>query len=240
MILFAQTVLYFVVYAFLGWVWEFFFNLIVHHKIRLRGFLTMPILPIYGFGALGMIYAVQPYIHNPFLAFMASMAVATILELIVSVVLDKLFKLRLWDYSDWPMNFKGYVCAPAALAFGALGLLLIYVIHPSVEAFVTTIPQTTTIVLAWVLFGLVTIDFLNSLGSLIRLHLDLKKLQGALDDAQGYVDNLVDELRVKKRKFRTGARRWYRYNLRRIRKAYPRARAVSKRPSKKDQSQSHS
>ncbi len=234
MILFTQAVLYFVVYAFLGWVWELFFNLIVHHKLQLRGFLTIPILPIYGFGALGMIYTVQPYIHNPFLVLLASMAVATILELIVSFVLDKFFKLRLWDYSDLPMSFKGYICAPAALAFGALGLLLIYVVHPSVEVFVSTIPLAVRLALTWVLFGLVLIDFLNSLGSLIRLRLDIKKLQGTLDDAQEYVDNLVDELRTRGGKLRTGAQRWSRYNLLRIRKAYPKARVVSKRSSKKD------
>jgi len=229
MMLFAQTVLFFVVYAFFGWVWELCLSIAMRGKLHLHGFLTMPLLPIYGFSALGIIYLVQPYVHNPFLVFVVSMFVATVLELVVSLVLDKLFRLRLWDYSEWPMNYKGHVCAPAALAFGALGLLLAYVAHPWLTTVVDSLGSTMTIVLGWVLFGMVLIDFSNSFASLVRLRVDLAKLQGTLDDVQEAVDASVRELRAKRQKFKTGVVRWYRYNLRQLRKAFPGARVAKRR-----------
>lgn len=224
MLLFCQIVLFFVSYSFLAWIWEIIFHLAMHGKVFLQRFMTMPLLPIYGFGALGIIYLVEPYVHNPFLVLMAVMLIATGLELVVSFVLDYFFKLRLWDYSEWPMNFRGYVCLPAALGFGALGLLVVYVLHPWLGALIGSISLTAAVVLGWTLFVLVSVDFLNSFISLVRLRFELTKLQGTLDDVQGYIDNLIRDLRAERRKLRATAISWYRYNLRRFRKAFPAAR----------------
>ena len=48
-------VLYFFIYAFLGWVMETIYSLMVLGHFTKRGFLFGPLCPIYGFGAILMI-----------------------------------------------------------------------------------------------------------------------------------------------------------------------------------------
>ena len=49
----SQWVLLFFLYSFCGWCWEVFLYLVKERRFVNRGFLFGPILPIYGFGAVG-------------------------------------------------------------------------------------------------------------------------------------------------------------------------------------------
>ena len=46
------VVLYFFIYAFVGWLMETLYSLLVLGHFTKRGFLFGPICPIYGFGAI--------------------------------------------------------------------------------------------------------------------------------------------------------------------------------------------
>lgn len=54
-------VLYFFIYAFLGWVMETIYSLMVLGHFTKRGFLFGPLCPIYGFGAILMILFISKY-----------------------------------------------------------------------------------------------------------------------------------------------------------------------------------
>ena len=72
-----------------------------------RGFLTGPMCPIYGTGAVTFLiclspikesYAVPPAL-KPILLFIVGIIVADIVEFITSVLMEKLFHARWWDFS---------------------------------------------------------------------------------------------------------------------------------------------
>ena len=56
--------LYFVFYAFLGYICEVIYCSILNKKLTNRGYLYSPICPIYGFGALLVIMPLQFFIDN--------------------------------------------------------------------------------------------------------------------------------------------------------------------------------
>ena len=60
----ADYFLYFIIYSFIGWLWEGIISLIRDHKIVNRGFLIGPYCPIYGCGAL-IFLALSFFIHDP-------------------------------------------------------------------------------------------------------------------------------------------------------------------------------
>ena len=60
-----------------------------------KGFLLLPLCPVYGLGALAVEYGVH-------------------------LLYDRLLGVRFWDYSRLPGNFQGRVCLPFSLAWGLL------------------------------------------------------------------------------------------------------------------------
>jgi uncharacterized membrane protein len=136
---FLYFVLYFSIYAFFGWVWEFVFIWLTSRQLHWHGFLRVPLLPIYGFSAIAILLFVQPYIDNPFLVFLAGAFVVSLIEFFTGLVLDKFFHLRLWDYRDMPLNIMGYTDLYTSLGFGMMSLFLVYVVQPWVASGVTSI-----------------------------------------------------------------------------------------------------
>ena len=56
----GQWMLVFYLYSFAGWCWEVSLYLVKERRFVNRGFLTGPILPIYGFGALSVLLSCVP------------------------------------------------------------------------------------------------------------------------------------------------------------------------------------
>ena len=52
---YAHLLLYFFFYSFVGWIWESSYVSILTKRLTNRGFLTGPMLPIYGSGAVVML-----------------------------------------------------------------------------------------------------------------------------------------------------------------------------------------
>ena len=164
----ALVVIYFTFYSFFGWLHEMIFTALVERKLHLQGFLFLPLLPIYGFGALGILFATAPYADNPLMVFLSAVMVATVLELITSTFLQKAFHLQLWDYKNWPANYKGKVSLLSSLGFGLFGVLLMYVIHPFMQHVVGFIPVAQLNSVGTIFFVLIILDFIFSTRALAR------------------------------------------------------------------------
>ena len=44
--------------------------------------------------------------------------------------MEKIFRVRWWDYSDQPFNLNGRICLGALVGFGVAGILIIRVFNP--------------------------------------------------------------------------------------------------------------
>lgn len=198
--LFTTFMLYFTVYAFFGWVWELVYVWIVHHRLHLHGFLRIPLLPIYGFSAVLILLFVQPYVDNPFLVLAAGVGVVSLIELITGLVLDKIFHLRLWDYRSQPLNINGYTGFYTSLGFGVMVLFLVYVVQPWVESGVQSLSSTTSLWLAWILFGVIVIDFINSLSAILQARIASGKMKApSLEQVQTQLDGVARALKASRR-----------------------------------------
>lgn len=226
---FAQYVIYFVIYSFCGWLHELWYDAVFHHKLHLRGFLSLPILPIYGLSSVAIIILVRPYATNPFLVFMAAALVVTAFEYITSVLLEKVFHISLWNYDDMPLNIKGRVSLFTSLGFGVLGLLLCYVLQPFFSSFIGQMNPQTVFVIGIILFAVVALDITHSVSSLVCLRIDMKQVRGTLDDIQDYINDRIGDFKNNRKLIRLFIQRIYRQNLNHIRKAFPEANIITKK-----------
>ena len=105
-----QWLLLFYLYCFAGWIWESCYVSLKSVKWINRGFLKGPRLPIYGSGSIVVLVSTIMVQNNTFLIFIIGMIAATILEYITGELMERIFHVRYWDYSDKPFNINGHIC----------------------------------------------------------------------------------------------------------------------------------
>ena len=128
-----DAILYFFIYAFLGWVLETIYAIFIHGHFVKRGFLYGPICPIYGFGAVILIMATKNLYGKPFKKFLIATIAFTVFEYIVSYLLEVLFGLRWWDYTNDFLNINGRVSLLYSIFWGIIGLFLLEKLHPFIQ-----------------------------------------------------------------------------------------------------------
>lgn len=173
----SQWLLVFYAYCFLGWCFESAVVSVQQRRFVNHGFLRGPMLPIYGFGATILLHLSLPLHDHPFWLFLASMLAATVFEYIVGVVMEKLFKVKYWDYSTHRFQFQGRICLQSSVCWGVMGLLLTRVIHPPVEALIFGLPPLVLLSADLLLSAAFAFDVTIS----VRAALDLAKVLEELD-----------------------------------------------------------
>ncbi|MCD8158938.1 MAG: hypothetical protein LUD77_08600 [Clostridiales bacterium] len=134
------VVLLFLIYSFLGWVLEVSYSAVKKGKLINRGFLNGAWCPIYGAGAILILYLLIPLEDNIPLLFTASVFVTSLLEFLTGFVLKKIYNTTWWDYSDRKFNIKGYVCLECSIFWGIISVFLVKVLNPLIEAPIKLLP----------------------------------------------------------------------------------------------------
>lgn len=161
--------LYFIIYAFFGWIIEVLYCSLIDKKITNRGFLYGPFCPIYGFGSLSIIYFLSFASFNFFILFILSIIITSILEYITSFLMEKTFGFSWWDYKNKPVNLNGRICLQNSVIFGLLAVTLIYVIHPFFVTATNNIPLSTKTLLFICIFSILLIDSIVSIFEALHL-----------------------------------------------------------------------
>jgi uncharacterized membrane protein len=126
---------WFIIYSYIGWVYETTYCSINAGKFVNRGFLYGPCCPIYGASILLMILLTDRC-RNIFSLFISCALIASVLEYVVSVGMENIYGRRWWNYSDKFMNLDGRVCLGAAVLFGVAGVLIVRYLHPVIVRYI--------------------------------------------------------------------------------------------------------
>ena len=172
----GQWALLFFFYCFCGWVWESCYVSARQRQWVNRGFLHGPLLPIYGSGAIIILFVTLPVADNLWLVYVLGMLAATLLEYVVGAVMEQLFKVRYWDYTKQPCNLHGYICLTSSIAWGFFSILLVRFIHPPIDRLLHKLPDLLVNPLAGVIAALFIWDTVKSTRAAIDLREVLTKL----------------------------------------------------------------
>ncbi|MEE0777298.1 MAG: hypothetical protein U0M15_09615 [Bacillota bacterium] len=189
----VQWFLYFFIYAVLGWVAETVYCSVFQHRFMERGFLNGPYCPIYGFGAIVILIALEPCLNHPAAIFLLGMLLTSLLEYITSVIMEKLFHMRWWDYSAHRFNIHGRVCLLNSTMFGLMCLLLTMVIHPFVTEILERIPFLWREIAAAILLGAMAVDTTFSVRATLQLGHHLEQLKETEEKLRQGLSEFKDE-----------------------------------------------
>lgn len=179
---------YFFVYAILGWILEVLYQLLKKGHFVNRGMLNGPYCPIYAFGAIGMLIFLQDYKDQFWHIFLGAALFGSILELVGGFLIDKIFNLRFWDYSDCPFNIGGYICLRFSVYWGFIGLFFNNYIHPLISSIISLIPNIIIkIIVCLSLLAMLT-DFIITIAEI----LGFKKLLYSLAKQKNILKSISD------------------------------------------------
>ena len=166
---FSLLFLMFIFFSFCGWLIETTGMSIINQKYTHRGFLIGPYCPVYGVGALCIIFFLKKYLNDPVVLFFMAIIITSFVEYITSFLMEKLFNARWWDYSDRKFNINGRICLINSLGFGILGLFLLYVIEPIVYNSLTLISPLILILISNILLIIFIIDIIISFYTIYKI-----------------------------------------------------------------------
>lgn len=179
--------------SFLGWLTEVFVFIVCDKKLVNRGFLIGPYCPLYGCGALIML-SISRYEDNLIVFFILAMVLCSVLEYLTSFLMESLFQIRWWDYSNDSFNINGRICLRNAIAFGALGVLFIKVIYPWYSSLIKLTDYKMLFIITLIILVITIIDILISFNamskirSIIDKNIDKLKNKDATEDVNKMVN----------------------------------------------------
>lgn len=201
-----QWAWFFMFYCIFGWCFESTYCSLKSMRLMNRGFCHGPWLPIYGAGGTLFLIFAWPYRANLITTFLMGMLVGTGLELITGPLMYHIFHMKWWDYSQNPLNFRGYICLGASLGWGAMALFFVHFLHPRVAELTVDWTPIGYIVVVTMLYTLFVEDVIFSvLGALdIRKRLEtlaanseeIQQLKLSISEVREHLEELQEAARA--------------------------------------------
>ena len=189
-----QWLLIFYTYCFFGWIFESTYVSCKTRRFVNRGFLRLPMLPLYGTGAVMMLWVSLPLKHNVFLVYISGMIAATVLEYVTGWAMERLFKMKYWDYSNQRFNLNGYICLSSSIAWGFLTIFLTEIVHPPISRLVLLLHPIPALITV----GAVTVMFTADAVQSVRAALDLAKVLDAMTKMRAELDDIQVQMALLK------------------------------------------
>jgi|GEM_PF-649032 len=150
---------YFLVCAFVGWIWETLVVWGMTGELTDRGFLFimkplskylpflknavglgsvpfiwgLPIIGIYGVGGAIVCSLFKRWERNIIELFFIGLVSLTLLELFASYLCDWLLHHKYWDYTGHLLSFQGRICLYSMLSWGFLTVVAVKVVAPRID-----------------------------------------------------------------------------------------------------------
>lgn len=195
---FLYAFMFFIIYSFIGWIIEIIALFRTEKRFINRGFLIGPYCPIYGCGALILIYVMSNY-KTPIDLFLMFSIYASILEYSASYFMEKLFNARWWDYSHMKYNLNGRVCLLNAILFGVLGVVMGYFVNPFVMDILYSISDTTLMIISSIILIAFIADLIVSFKIVSKLKKNfIIKNKDVTEDVNSQVSKLISKNRILK------------------------------------------
>ena len=178
-----NLLIYYFICSILGWIMEVLYAYTVFGTFVDRGFLYGPMCPIYGWGAVAMVLVTEKIRKkkvNTLGIFLIVTAIFTILEYLTSLVLELIFNLRWWDYSNYFLNINGRVCLIFSIFFGFIGIVFVKKIYPRTQRLIKNIRKKISVKMLWVI--LISLIVLSNVDGILSSIKYIKKDANSIDD----------------------------------------------------------
>jgi uncharacterized membrane protein len=166
--------LYFALYSFIGWIIELIYRSLNNRRLVNPGFLYGPFVPIYGIGGIFVSLLHQQLNAYPVpFQFIIFALILTAIEYLTGEFFEKIFQLKLWDYSGNRFNLNGKVSLLFSTGWGLLALVVTNYIHPVIYNQVNKISGRDSFIMSGLILAYFITDAAYSTASLNKFRKDI-------------------------------------------------------------------
>lgn len=161
---------FFLFFSIFGYLFETICSYIFKSGFN-SGILYGPWTPLYGFGVIIIMLLSNKIFESLHLnkvvetivVFVVITIVLTVLEWLGGVLIEKLFHITFWDYSNYKYHIGKYISLEMSLLWGVGSIILIYLVIPYVCEFIKKIPFFITMFLSSLFIIDVIVTTINKL-----------------------------------------------------------------------------
>lgn len=144
----------FFVFSIFGYLLETVYAFVTHTNFK-SGILYGPITPLYGIGII-IIFCLSNYIFSKLhfnkvietiIVFILITLILTLLEFLAGFLIEKIFHVVFWDYSDQKFHIGKYISLSMSLIWGVGSIFLIYCVKPWINNYINKIPNCVSVIL---------------------------------------------------------------------------------------------
>ena len=150
----------FIMGSFIGWIMEIGFKFFSGQSLDKAGMGKLPFCALYGTGTLLLYLMISKNTENIILIFLGSMFFLTSLELIAGTILDKIFRLTLWDYTNKTMCINKHICGEFMIFWGSIGVVFIKFLLPFFKQIYTNFDNEIGLVLIVLITLTMIVDYM--------------------------------------------------------------------------------
>ena len=150
----------------------------------------------YGTGAFVMLFLTKPIESNMILVFVVGMLGATILELITGMLIEKVFNVRYWDYTDIKFNYKGHICLSTSIAWGMLSVFLIGFFHKGVEKLISYLSENNLRIITFTITFIIIVDTILSIKAALDIADIIRMMEESKKEAKKEIAKIHKRLDV--------------------------------------------
>ena len=206
----VQKVLYYVlmffIFSSIGWTVECTYRSLGERRIINSGFLYGPLCPIYGTGALVFDVCLTPLKAHWWAVLLLGIVLADGVEYLTSLLMEKLFHARWWDYSHEFLNIQGRICFKHTCYWALFSVLYVYFISPVYSYIISFVPENVRHIALYVILAVFSVDLILAVSAAIGIQKFMSKLEAlrlnvnmAMEVVKLTAESLKDEAELRYR-----------------------------------------
>ena len=168
-------------FSAVGWTVECTYRSLGEKRVINSGFLHGPMCPIYGTGMLVLNICLlplsQPAEKRFWLVILLGMVLADTVEYVTSLLMEKLFHARWWDYSNNFLNIQGRICFKHTLYWAVFSVIYVYLIAPLYDFIIGFIPQSVRTAAVFVILAVFLVDLFITVKAASNIQNVMTKLE---------------------------------------------------------------
>lgn len=141
-----------------------------------RGVLYGPFSPVYGMGAVLMIYCFCKKKHTWYQTWFLGALVGGSFEYVISLLQEIFVGTRSWDYSNQWLSIGGRTTLLIMFFWGLLTVILVYLVYPKVSMLIESVPYQIGKITTYLFLTLLSFNMLISWTAILRWTLRVRSV----------------------------------------------------------------
>ena len=175
---------FFFLYSFLGWCTGVAVGAVKRKTFANRGLLNLPFCPAYGITAVSFSIFLFELRDNIFFLFLGGMVLSAFCIIVTGFVLERIFRKKWWDFSQYRFQFEGYLTVGILLVCGAAAVGVVRFGNPVLLRMLHLLPRGIGRIVLAALFGALLLDLFIVLAVTLRWRKYLERLEGVTQNMQ--------------------------------------------------------